>query len=206
MTLPSEKKLNPSVLETNVLELVEATKLKISALTEDISVLKKSIEQIEGVAKRVESEINDGNLTLSALNEKIKQEQDREEALMQKRDELQKELQDKKTQLADELESMERRNGELRGKMKKLTEEERLLKDNKETESNINKKRLVASKRNITKLHRALMLKDNEIGKLKAELEMLIQKDNARIQALENEKRRILELFPVDNNEIKPSS
>ncbi len=193
--IAGEKKLDPTILESNVLELIETTKAKIASLTDEISVLQTSVSQINGICQKVDAEISANGTTLSELNEKIRVAQSREETLLQTREARLRDLQQKKVELAQELANTERRNNEIRTKIKKVTEDEKILKEGREIEESTNKKKLAACKRNTAKLEEMAAVKDNEIRKLRAELYKLSTKEDTRLIALENEKRKLLAMF-----------
>jgi len=193
--LVGEKKLDPNILESGVYDLIETTKVKIASLSEEIAAIKGNIEQIESVCQKVQLDIDQTATQLAEINEKIKVALEEEKNLLQKREQKQQELLDKKKLLSTELDNTEYRNNEIRAKVKKLAEDEKILKESSEIESAMNKKKFAATKRNIGKLQEQISLKNNELQKLKAEWGKLAEKEELRLQALENEKKKLEEFL-----------
>lgn len=193
--MDAEKRLDPDVLENSVLELVEATKTKLGELVAEVGSLKEGNVQLALIVDKVKAEVAENSGRLATANSVLSKVQAENTDLTQLRDDKTRELTQKKEELADQLGKSEKQHSDIRSKVKTLEDEQRSYKETREAEGSSNKQRLVVSRRNISKLDELVALRDADIAKLKAELQMLRSKETSRLDKLEAEKKKLLAMF-----------
>ncbi len=193
--MATEKRLDPDVLETSVFELIECTKTKMGELSSEIAALRDENEQLGLVVSDMKSEAQINASRLAKADGVLRSVQGENVDLNKQLAARQDEFRRGKGQLAKELEKTETQNAEIREKVKSLEEQGKGYKGAREAEMTASRQRLVMVRRNISKLGELVALRDEEIAKLRTELQTLVAKESARLQKLETEKTRLQALF-----------
>ena len=190
-----EKKLDPLMLESDIMQFVEVTKVKLSSLLEEISQLRLENEQIQKIVRRTQEETEDNAVLLAESQERAKIAQANYDTLLQLRKKREDDLKGKRIQLGEELDNAEKANEEMKMKSKKLAESEKQMKMNRKMESNANQKKLGAIRKNAELLTEMIGVRNNEIVKLEAELNGINEKQNSRLNTLKTEKAKLMAMF-----------
>eukprot|EP00826_Nyctotherus_ovalis_P057613 TRINITY_DN7886_c0_g1_i14.p1 TRINITY_DN7886_c0_g1~~TRINITY_DN7886_c0_g1_i14.p1 ORF type:complete len:182 (-),score=85.53 TRINITY_DN7886_c0_g1_i14:24-569(-) len=162
--MSGEKRLEPVMLESEMMKFIEAAKAKMLLLAEEIGNLKLENEQLQRIVLKTEEEIKDNEAALVESAERVKNEEENQEVLIRMRKEKEQELYNKKGQLNAELDEAEKNSQEAKAKAKRIAENKKLLKAEKSAKSKANNKMIAGLSKNIETLNELIIIKDNELS------------------------------------------
>ena len=190
-----EKKLEPVMLESEMMQFIEATKMKMISLAEEIANMRLQHDQLQKIVQNTQEEVKSNEVALAESIERVRAEEENQESLQQLKKEKEQELYNKKAQLLSELDKAEKNSQEVKARAKKIAESKKLLKAEKNAKSKANSKTMAGLSKNIETLNELIVVKDNEIAKLKTELANINEQQSARMNVFQNEKKKLMTFF-----------
>eukprot|EP01022_Parablepharisma_sp_SALTPOND_P011866 TRINITY_DN1511_c0_g1_i1.p3 TRINITY_DN1511_c0_g1~~TRINITY_DN1511_c0_g1_i1.p3 ORF type:complete len:276 (+),score=57.38 TRINITY_DN1511_c0_g1_i1:1993-2820(+) len=179
--------------DIHLMEVLEASKAKLAALTNDIQFAKEDNEKYKKLLEDAENEKTQMDQETLDLKNEFQGAQEKNKELTEKANELKKLINRAKQEMAMVIEEGEHKEKELIGQIKKAQEEQKKIqaqyKELQKESENLEKDR-----EKMAKLQESLDRKQKEIDGYKRELEEHQEKDTNRILSLEDHAKQIKDL------------
>eukprot|EP00826_Nyctotherus_ovalis_P000761 TRINITY_DN10033_c0_g1_i3.p2 TRINITY_DN10033_c0_g1~~TRINITY_DN10033_c0_g1_i3.p2 ORF type:complete len:199 (+),score=101.60 TRINITY_DN10033_c0_g1_i3:183-779(+) len=186
---------DPLVLQKNVKETVSATKKQIAELLGEVKNTRKDNTELQYQISSFKEEKSETEKLIEDVNEEIRRAREENEEFTRERGSIQGEVAEKSLELNTLLDTTEKEEGKAKARLRTLLEEEKKLKEEKHRQSAMNAQKRVMHKKRLESMAGILKRKEEETRLLREQLKELGKKDQERVKALEEEKKKLIEFI-----------